>query len=42
MFFTDGKRLRRLTFKPETADELLKPLEGIEPGFVKWAESLKK
>ena len=36
------ERLSDSTFKPETADELLKLLEEIEPGFVKWADSLKK
>lgn len=35
-------RLSDSSFKPETADDLLRLLEEIEPGFVKWADSLKK
>jgi hypothetical protein len=35
-------KLSNSSFQPETADELLESLEEIEPGFVKWAESLKK
>ena len=35
-------KLSDSSFKPETADELLKLLEEIEPGFLNWADSLRK
>jgi hypothetical protein len=36
------ERLADPSFKPVRADELLNELEKIEPGFIKWADSLKK
>ena len=36
------ERLSDSSFKPKTADELLKLLEEIEQDFIKWADSLKK
>ena len=36
------EKLSDSSFQPKTAIELLESLEEIEPGFIKWAESLKK
>ena len=35
-------RLSDFSFQPKTADELLKVLEEIEPGFIKWAGLIEK